>query len=335
MQQFLESITYREAWLSLEATAPGDLPPYIGSIIRGALGHLVRPLLCDGSGCGHTCQKPTSCRYYSLFEKSRTADGRNAAKALIVEPPVLPELESIALGGPVRRPFQTRAPRAGECLPDLLNDHLLGVEPGGVLNVGIRLLGAGAAALPAIIDEIGRQGFDLHGVPFLLRTARDSAGRLLYDRRIPRVPAQFPAPMHLTSEPERARRIRLVFETPTVYKLADSPTFQPADFGLRFWGHALARAVQVHDSLMDKPALGWIEPPPIECRIVGHRLFRYVLPRRSYTQDRRLNFDGVIGHIDLEGNLDAAMPFARAAEILHFGQKAAFGLGRVRVLVLE
>jgi CRISPR/Cas system endoribonuclease Cas6 (RAMP superfamily) len=78
-----------------------------------------------------------------------------------------------------------------------------------------------------------------------------------------------------------------------------------------------------------------VEAPDVRARIAGHRLFHYLLPRHSYRQDKWMDFDGMVGYLDLEGDLDAGMPFARAAEVLHFGQKATFGLGKVRVLVLE
>jgi hypothetical protein len=78
-----------------------------------------------------------------------------------------------------------------------------------------------------------------------------------------------------------------------------------------------------------------IDAPPAHAEMVGHRLYHYELPRHSFRQDKWLDFDGVLGYIDLAGKLGAAMPWAPAAEVLHFGQKAAFGLGQVRVLVLE
>jgi len=48
-----------------------------------------------------------------------------------------------------------------------------------------------------------------------------------------------------------------------------------------------------------------------------------------------MRFDGVVGYMDLMGDLTPAMPFFRAAEILHFGQKATFGLGEVRCLQMD
>jgi hypothetical protein len=156
-----------------------------------------------------------------------------------------------------------------------------------------------------------------------------------YDRRSPNVPAQAPALTRLTTEPEQARLIRIVFNTPTILKLDRRPTLDPIDLASRFFEHSLARAVQGHNCLTGEAGLPWIEAPPVHARIVGHRLFRYKLPRHSYRQGQWLDFDGVVGYLDLKGNFDAGMPYARAAEILHFGQKATFGLGKVRVLVLE
>jgi hypothetical protein len=335
MADFLDQIHYREAWLLLEALDSGELPPYAGSMLRGALGHLLRPLLCEGAGCGHDCQHPDSCRYYSLFEQSRTAAGGNAPKPLILEAPLSPEFEAIAFGGPVVLPFRSGPPNPGESLPTLRNEHVLGVEPGAVVPVGIRLLGPRSLALPGIIDAIGRQGLSVGGTRFFLRSARDGAGRLLYDRRFPVVPAQLPALMRIAAEPEQARRVRIVFQSPAILKLERKPSFDPLDFATRFFAHALARAVQVHNCLMERTAVPWMEAPPVLPRIAGHRLFHYTLPRRSYRQDKWLDFDGVVGYLDLEGDLSAGMPYARAAEILHFGQKATFGLGKVRVLVLE
>jgi hypothetical protein len=178
MQQFLRNIYYREAWLTLEALDPGELPPYIGSSLRGALGHLLRPLLCEGQGCGHDCQRPGDCRCFSLFEQSRAPDGHNLPKPLIVEMPN-PELEAIAAGGPVRLPFQTASPRGGEVIPTLRNEHVLQTEPGAVLHAGLRLLGPASSAFPGILEALGRQGIDLAGIRFALRAAHDGTGRLL------------------------------------------------------------------------------------------------------------------------------------------------------------
>jgi hypothetical protein len=332
---FLGNIVYREAWLSFEALDSGPLAAYAGSAIRGALGHLLRPLLCDGSGCGHDCQRPDACRYYSLFEQARTATGGNAPKPLIIDPPVTAELEAIALGGPVNLPFRSGAPEPGQSVPTLRTEHPFMIAAGTAMRVGIRLLGPSSIALAGIIEATGRLGLDVGGIRFVLRAVHDGAGRMLYDRSFPLIPAQNPPLLRILPEAEPARLIRIVFQTPVILKRGSRTSFDPGEFAAHFFEHSLARAVQVHNCLMGRPALPWMDAPPVRLRIVAHRLFRYVLPRRSYRQDKWMDFDGLMGYLDLAGDLDAGMPYARAAEILHFGQKATFGLGKVRVFVLE
>jgi len=326
---WLEKLRWREAWLTLEAAEPATLPPYVGSTIRGALGHLLRAVLCDGSGCGHECRRPDTCRYYSLFEQQR--DG---AKPFVLLAPPPPGLEEIAMGGPVNLPYRTGAPRNGEMIPTLRCEAGWKFDPGGNLRFGLRLLGVASNALAAILEAISRFGLALGGAQFRLVSARDGSGRVLYDRRFPAVPVQMPASQGLAIESETAHRVRIVFLFPAVFKLDRAPTFLPEEFAGRFFEHSIGRAVQMYQACSGV-RLPWVEAPPVRATLTGHRLFHYELPRHTFRQDKWLDFDGALGYLDLAGDIGAAMPWARVSEVLHFGQKAAFGLGKVRVLVLE
>lgn len=326
---WLEQLWWREAWLTLEATAPATLPPYLGSTLRGALGHLLRAALCEGSGCGHECQRPETCRYYALFERER-----EGAKPFLLLPPAPPGLEEIALGGPVSLPYRSGPAHSGEGIPTLRCEGEWRFDAGATLCFGLRLMGSVAQALPAIVEAVARFGLNLGGTPFRLAFARDDLGHLLYDRRFPDVPAQAPGLRRFLPEAVPARRIRLVFLTPAVFKLDKTCTFRPDDFAARFFEHSLGRAVQMHRTCCST-RLPWIEAPAVRAEMTAHRLFHYELPRHSFRQEKWLDFDGVVGWLDLVGDVTEAMVWGRAAEILHFGQKAAFGLGRVRVLVLE
>jgi hypothetical protein len=251
---------------------------------------------------------------------------------LLAPPP--PGLEEIAMGGPVNLPYRTGAPRNNERIPALRCEAEWKFDPGGTLQFGLRLMGVASNALAAILDGVARFGLALGGSQFRLMSARDAAGQLLYDRRLPAVPVQAPAPRSLTAGNETASRIRIVFLSPTVFKLDQAPTFSPDEFAGRFFEHSIGRAVQMYRACSGiRPP--WVEAPPVRAEMVSHRLYRYELPRHSFRQDKWLDFDGVVGYIDLAGELGAGIPWARTAEVLHFGQKAAFGLGKVRVLILE
>jgi hypothetical protein len=305
---WLEKLWWREAWLTLEAAEPAILPPYLGSILRGALGDLLRTVLCEAPG------------------------GEGAGPFLLLAPPP-PGLEEIAMGGAASLPYRTGPPRDGETIPTLRCEAGWNFDFGGTLDLGLRLVGRASNALPAILEAVARCGLAVGGAQFRLVAARDSRGRLLYDRRWPGVAAQMPAAQRLSVEKETAGRIRIVFLSPTELKLASAPTFAPEDFAARFFEYSIERAGQMYRACLGaRPSR--VEAPA-RAAMAGHRLFHYELPHHGFQQDAGMHFDGVAGYIDLAGELGPAMPWARAAEVLHFGEKAALGLGKVRVLVLE
>ena len=335
---WLEALTWRDATLTLEALEPTHLPPYLGSTLRGGLGHLLRVALCDNrAGCGHQCQQPTACRYFSLFEKNRTPDGQSLPKSFLLLPPALPGLDDIAAGGPVNRPFLSGPPQPGESIPTLRCEAGWKVDPGTPLAFGLRLFGVAAAVLPAIVEGVARFGLTIGTSPFQLAAARDHRGQALFSRRWPQnIPVQAPPLQRFAVDLEPARRLRLLFQSPTVYKprTAKVPTFDAHTIAAGFFDHCIGRAKDIVQ-LSSARSLAWVETPNLDFEVTGHRLFHYELPRHSFRQDKSLDYDGVVGYIDLEGDFGAVMPWARAAEILHYGERSTSGLGKVRVLVIE
>lgn len=328
---------WRDLWLTLDCTHPATLPPFVGSAIRGALGHLLRAGLCQApAACAHECRHPETCRYFTLFERSRSATGLNLPKPFILLAPPPLGLEEVALGGPVNLPYRTGPPRPPESIPTLSASAGWPMPEGASLLFGLRLLGAVSSLAPAILHALARHGLSVSGAAFRLRSAHTAAGLSLYDWRYPAVPPQMPPIQTLSTEPESPSRIRIAFLSPAVFKIDNTPSFDPAVFAARFFEHALARATQVHHAFCSPAARPpRLDPPAVEPTLTGHRLFHYTLPRHSYRQEKWLDFDGVVGYLDLAGDLAAGMPWARAAEVLHFGQKATFGLGKLRVFVLD
>ena len=193
-------------------------------------------------------------------------------------------------------------------------------------------MGTLSNALPAILSALALMPFSMAGLDLRLESAEDGFGMRLFDARDPHSPTQMPRRCFLFPEPESARRIRVLFLTPTLLKVGADTTFDPADIASRFVANCVAAAVRMqHTCSGQKPP--FVEAPNLE--LAAHRLYRYELPRHSLRQGKWLHFDGVVGSIDLAGDASPAMPWIRAAEIFHFGQKAAFGMGRIRVLNLE
>ena len=247
------------------------------------------------------------------------------------------ELEQIAHGGAVQFPYQQGPPLHGEKIPRLSTELAWRVGSGATLGVGLTLLGQAAAVAPALIECLARHGLrPPRGRLRLTRVVESwAAGRVLFDARLPQLRVQPPEMQSLgdAADPgEPVRRLRVVFLTPALVNVDGATCTDPEQLAALFARHCLVRAMQVHDAFFrrDGGRLPWMELPEMGVKLAGARLFRYVLPRVSFRQDRRMNFDGVVGYLDLEGDLTPALPFIRAAEVLHFGQKATFGLGRIQ-----
>jgi hypothetical protein len=209
---------------------------------------------------------------------------------------------------------------------------------GAEFTVGLTFIGQAASAMLPVIEYLKSSGLRCGRGRLVLRRAvdGDGSGRILFDSRFPGIPTQPPRVQSFASDllsaPGPVRRLRIVFRTPSLLKLGEAACFDPERLAQAFGEHCMIRAVQVYNAFFafQGGRLPWMSMPELGVRLAGHRLFHYVLPRLSFRQERWMRFDGVVGYMDIEGDLTPALPFIRAAEVLHFGQKATFGLGEVR-----
>jgi hypothetical protein len=334
---FLEKLRWTRAHLLFEATAPLDLWAFSGSAFRGALGELFRPALCElRPACASGCRIPERCRYHQLFERDRSTTGQSIPKPLILDPPLPMELEEIVHGGPVAEPFLAHA---GWPLPSLSCESVLHVPPGAQLPLTVTVAGSVAAILPGVISLLGRGEFPIAGGRIRLCRALDEDGATVWDaaRRpvsVPPLPSRSFAP---ESAPAGVRRARVLFLSPALVRSGEAACFDPATIASVLFERMVVRAAKLYNEYCASSAdrLPRLDVPPLRARLAACRLFRYELPRWSNRQQAKMRFDGVAGWMDIEGNLDPLVPFAQAAEVLHLGQKATFGMGRIRFLPLE
>ena len=323
----MSRMEWEERWLELEAVGRVDLPGYPGSTLRGALGTVMRPALCARGGeCGEQCESPGTCPFFSLFEQSRAGgvsgggQGPNIPKPLILESPLVEGLRAIAVGGAVVEPYELSGAGAA-----IAARERVAVEPGSRVRVGLRALGAAGAALDGIVEGVRRSGgLEVKGGRLRLAGVEARRGGLTTTMAMPLV----------------ARRVRLALVTPTLINGGAAGTcFDPVVLGRMIPDQALIRAVSLYNAFLRGPReekIPFVEPRWPGAWMTAHRLFRYQLRRRSYRQDKWMDFDGVVGWMEWEGpGVGAMVPWLRAAEALHVGQKATFGLGRVELLLLE
>lgn len=311
---FLAEITWEERWLTLEAEGDVDLPAYSGSTIRGALGAVMRPELCARQGqCGERCEAPAKCPFYGLFEQSRGANGTgsNQPKPMILEAPLTEGLERIARGDPVAEPYTLRGGERGVAV--LRNDWRIAVEAGGRLELGLRGLGAAGAALDGVVEGVRQKGLEVKGGRLRLTGVRGGSCRLEAGATVP------------------ARQVRLMLLTPVLVRDGDKLCDDSRRLATVVLNQAMLRAVSVYNAFFAGERLPFVTPAWPDVVATGARLFQYEWSRRSYRQGRWMDFDGWVGYLEWEGEVGQLLPWLRAAEILHVGQKASFGLGKVAV----
>jgi hypothetical protein len=333
---FLSEISYVQAAFHFQAEGPVDLPPFGGSTLRGVFGRAFRRHLCTDPRCEEDCLRPEECRYYSLFERDRESPGKGASlpKPYILEPPVHPQLERIAAGAPVRPPFVVD--HLPGHIPILRNEDAAPIPDGAILTVRMTLFGQVIPMLPAVIDVLARSTLLVgQGALHLVRVTDPVSGLPLYDCDLAHLPIQSPQPRTLAPPLSPAAsppaRLQVSFVTPTRVRVGDDYCFEPARFAAHFWEAALTRAMRIRDFLCRpaSPRLPFLELPADLPHVAGHTLYHYALRRMSHRQRRFMDFDGVVGSVLFEGALEPLLPLAHAAELLHIGQKATFGLGRV------
>jgi hypothetical protein len=262
-----------------------------------------------------------------LFERSRLADGPNVPKPYILEPPVAPELERIAAGAPVRPPY---IQESGGMLHN--ETPLTGLRG---FSVGFTLLGQAAPLLDAVIELLSLSPLQIGASRFALDRVTGTAPneRRIWERGGIR---QRAGEQRLGVVRSSGKSLRLSFVTPLrIRGRKGSYNRNPEEIAAQFWEAALVRAVRVRDYFCSSGSLGerlpWQDLPPRLPAVVRRRLFHYQLERLSNRQQRKMDFDGVVGSVWYEGaELEELSPLVYAAEVLHVGQKATFGLGRVK-----
>lgn len=83
----LENLQVVKLRAVFQAMEEGELPPYLGSMIRGILGHAMRNIVCIAPKVQcHLCEIATSCDYATYFNSPGTSAG--SIKPYVIYVPV-------------------------------------------------------------------------------------------------------------------------------------------------------------------------------------------------------------------------------------------------------
>jgi hypothetical protein len=317
----LPRIPYLRLRCTLVARERAALPPYHGSLLRGAFGHALRSAVCSmgpEQACA-TCRLRAACAYTRVFET--LIEG--------TPPPFLKGLPTAP------RPYVFEPGSAAEAF-----------APGDPLAFDLLLFGQAADLSPHTILAVERMaaaglGARRHRFALDRVEAPEAAagGREVFSRQggaaapgalsgpLPTLP---PAAPEAADAPSRAV---LRFATPTRLKaggqLLDQLRFRDLAFAM------IRRMLEIAWFHAPGAAIDWTFRPLLErsgaVRVEAADLRWQDWQRYSNRQGRSMEMGGFVGTVELAGDLAPFLPLLRSAEVLHVGKGATFGLGRMAV----
>jgi CRISPR-associated endoribonuclease Cas6 len=311
----LPPIPYLRLRCTLRARERAVLPPYKGSLLRGAFGHALRTAVCalgPRQDCVD-CRLRRACLYTRLFETLIEGEPPPFLRGLPTSP----------------RPYVFE-PATEAC----------SFAPGDPLDFDLVLLGQAASlyayALLALermaAGGLGRDRFafslDRVQVPEPWGGWRDLVAG---GQAVPGAAcvASLPAAGGLGRS-----RITLRFTTPTRLKSGDR-ILSAVDFR-RLAFSMIRRTLEIAHFHVPEVAVDWRFRPLLDLtaavRVVDSRLRWQDWQRYSNRQRKRMSLGGFVGELEIEGDLEPFAPLLRTAEVLHVGKNTTFGLGRMEIV---
>ena len=301
-----------------EAREPLDLPGYLGSTLRGAFGHAFRAVACP-SRIGEPCPIPAQCPYHLIFETS---------------PP--PGSESLRTHDDIPRPFviaPTDLQQAG-------GDEQVrrAFQRGDEVSFELVLIGRAQEFFPYFVVALremnrigrGRQAVELRRIDALGPGADQSRAVYTASENLVRGSAESISIGVCDPAPDGPLTIEFLTQTRLKHegRFVRTPEFQ-----------ILFRRLLGRLSSLSRFHCG--APMEVDFRALIDRAASIRLlqddtrwtrwQRYSSRQDRRMEWEGIVGRATYEGDFAPFWKFLRFGQYVHMGHGATFGLGRYRV----
>jgi CRISPR-associated endoribonuclease Cas6 len=289
----LPSLPYVRLRMTLRAEETASPPPFQGSMLRGAFGHALRRLACT-MGAAQTCESCPlrhACPYPRIFQP-------------LIEGPPPPFLRGIR-----------------EAVRPYVFEPLGGagrLAPGDDLRFDLLLFGQAVdlqAYATVAIERMARGGLGTGRARFRLIQAEPADSGVLRTDPLPSGPL--------------ALRLLTPLRVKSRDHLNDRPTFRDLAFNM------LRRVLEMAHFHVPGANIDWSFRGLLESadavRIVDSDLRWHDWERWSQRQQSSMKLGGLVGKLVLEGDLHPFTTLLRAAEIVHVGKGATFGLGKIAV----
>lgn len=297
----------------LEALDTLYFPHYLGSTLRGGLGHALKKETCvnphrECVNCTLTGDCPYSYCFETPADKSSHTKNTYLPHPYVLEPPILKRNE---------------------------------LEKGEKFSFNLLLIGRGIRYLPYFvlaIDSLGRKGLGRDRGRFKLLRVTSTDGVEVFAGNLC-MPFQEPRPIRfsdilLESAGVKSDWLRIDFITWARIKPRSRPTDR-LDFAM-FMQHLLGRiSLLSHYHCSEDFLWEGCFPSFDGVKTVSSELSWYDWERYSTRKKRPMKLGGVLGNITFAGNFAPFLPYIILGKYIHIGKQTSFGLGKYRITMKE
>ncbi len=292
--------------LSVRADAPLALPPYAGSMLRGAWGHALLALAPLPHRDGQPCALHASCPYCQVFA---------------TQPLLAHNLQKFSA---MPQPYVIEPPQGGAQR----------LAAGQNFSFGLVLIGKAHAHLPILLqawERALRTGLGVQQTPCtLLQVQNENSKQPLLDYGKPLSPQE----QALPAAPALDKQVTLHFTSPLRLQVQSKPA-KAKDLTARHLLVALARRWQLlQDIDLGQDAaqqdFAQIITQAEDIALDAHALRWFDWGRFSQSQQQEMKFGGLLGSLTLQGQLAPFAELLHLGQWLHVGKNASFGLGQYR-----
>lgn len=292
------------------------VPPYEGSMIRGAFGRAFKESCCPFPHNGNGCPLGDKCPYGYVFETSPPEDARDFAK-----------------NQEVPRPYVFEPP----------DDTKMEYAPGEKMRFGFNVVGRAVEYMPYFIyafSKMGHEGvgrlkarYRLEKVvannPLVGMREEIFDGEVVRNRRLP---TNWEDAVNASRKLEE-ERVHLEFLTPTFVKFrgrvsSEAPTFA-----------ALVQALLIRIPMLSIVHSGKLWQEDFKAEVRRAEEVETVRDSTTWVSFRRYSsfrgkvelLEGIVGNVEYSGPISTFLPLICMGQLTHVGKRAVFGLGRYNV----
>jgi hypothetical protein len=293
------------------------VPPYEGSMIRGAFGRAFKESCCPFPHNGAAgCPLGDKCPYGYVFETSPPEGAREFAK-----------------NQEVPRPYVFEPPEGTK----------MEYAPGEKMRFGFTVVGRAAEYMPYFIyafSRMGDEGVGRRRARYRLErvVARNPLagtreevfdGEVVKNRRLPTVwKDAVSAARGLDGE-----RVRLEFLTPAFVKFRGRVSPEAPPFA------ALVQALLIRVPMLSAVHCGETWREDFKAMVARAGEVETARDETTWVSFRRYSsfkkksepLEGVVGRVEYAGPVEEFLPLLKMGELTHVGKRAVFGLGRYRL----